>query len=320
MLIECEIRHRDALFAKVGRERRNHCGVSGPANSLQTSLAPTEKKMGTFALRRGIRRSPLRWRRTPSSPLHRPVAAVSPSSSAASAAVAPPLEWPGKETRSQAEKLNDDRLEVLLPRLPHVGRALLKCDGTDHPCRLPICAVCARAYRAGPIAQLHAPANSYVGPHQVATIYLRLLGPGSLADADPSRVREMFRKRLDRAGFKNGILVGGIEVAWQEDWQRWIVHAHVHAIGVHEVTWKQLEAALKDSGTARPVVPKLLRDPDEQLSYCIKFVTYHQPGRRLVPFAGGSPRRTRGVVLALSFRGFLLRLWRSSSRRPPRRR
>ena len=29
------------------------------------------------------------------------------------------------------------------------------------------------------------------------------------------------------------------------------------------------------------VVP--LRDPDEQLSYCVKFVTYHQPGRRRVP-------------------------------------
>ena len=130
--------------------------------------------MGAFALRRGIRRRPLRLRETSLTQLQRPAAAVPPSSSATLAAVAPALEWPGKETRSEAEKRNDDRLEVLLPRLPHVGRALLECDGGEHPCRLPICAVCARAYRAGPIAQLHALADAYVGPHQVATIYLRL--------------------------------------------------------------------------------------------------------------------------------------------------
>ena len=157
--------------------------------------------------------------------------------------------------------MNDKRLKVLVPRLPGVARALLKCDG-DHPCRLPICAVCARAYREGPIAQLHALANAYVGPHQTATIYLRLLGPGSLAAADPPRISEMLRKRLDRAGFKNAIVVGGIEVAWQENWQRWIVHAQVLAIGVDAVTWDQLEASLKDSGTAKPVLRKLLSNPD----------------------------------------------------------
>jgi hypothetical protein len=93
----------------------------------------------------------------------------------------------------------------------------------------------------------------------------------------------MFRKRLDRAGFTGTILLGGIEVAWQEDWQRWLVHAHVLAIGVDEVTWKKLRAALKDSGTVRPVVTKPLKDPDERLSYCIKFATYHRPGRKRVP-------------------------------------
>ena len=93
----------------------------------------------------------------------------------------------------------------------------------------------------------------------------------------------MFRKRLDRAGFKNAILAGGIEVAWQETWQRWLLHAHVLAIGVDAVTWKQLEAALADSGTARPVLPVLLRDPEVQISYCLKFVDYHRPGRRRVP-------------------------------------
>ena len=228
-------------------------------------------------LRRGLRRRP------PISQLNRSAAAVEPSSSSESPAAAPALEWPGKETRREAEERNEERLEVLLPRLPDVGRALLQCDGAHHRCWLPICAVCARAYRQGPIAQLHALANAYAGPHEVATIYLSLFRPGSLAAADVPRTREMFRKRLDRAGFKGAIVVGGIEVAWQENWQRWLLHAHVLAIGVDANAWEQLEAALEDSGTADPVEAVALRDPDEQLSYCIKFVTYHQPGRRLVP-------------------------------------
>jgi hypothetical protein len=172
---------------------------------------------------------------------------------------------------------------VLLPRLPDVGSALLKCDGARHRCSLPICAVCVLAYREGPIAELHALANAYAGPHEIATIYLSLFGPGSLAVVDVGRAREMFRKRLDRAGFKGAIVVGGIEVAWQENWQRWLLHAQVLAIGVDANAWEQLEAALEDSGTAKPVDHVPLRDFDEQLSYCIKFVTYHQPGRRRVP-------------------------------------
>jgi hypothetical protein len=199
-------------------------------------------------LRRGLRRH-----RTPSSQLNRTAAAVAPSSRSESPAAAPALEWPGMETRRQAEEWNDKRLEVLLPGLPVVGRALLKCDGADHPCSLPICAVCALAYRQGPIAQLHALADAYDGPHEVATIYLGLFPPGSLGDADVWRTREMFRKRLDRAGFKGAIVVGGIEVAWQENWQRWLLHAQVLAIGVNPNAWKQLEVALEKSGTAYPV-------------------------------------------------------------------
>jgi hypothetical protein len=47
--------------------------------------------------------------------------------------------------------------------------------------------------------------------------------------------------------------------------------------------WERLESALEKSGTADPVDVVALRDFDEQLSYAIKFVSYHRPGRRRVP-------------------------------------
>ncbi len=209
--------------------------------------------MGAVPHRRRLLRSGLRRRRTPISQLNRAAAAVEASSNSESPAAAAALEWPGKETRRKAEERNDDRLKVLLSRLPDIGRALLKCDGEHHRCSLPICAVCALAYRQGPIAQLYALANAYAGPQEVATIYLDLFPPDSLGDADVRRTHEMFRKRLDRAGFKGAIVVGNIEVAWQAQWQRWLLHVHVLAIGVDANAWEQLEAALEKSGTADPV-------------------------------------------------------------------
>jgi hypothetical protein len=240
------------------------------------------RKMRDFARRHVLWLRTLRRRGTSLGPLNRSVSSVG-SSSSSEAPVVAALEWPRKETRREAEARNEKRLEVLLPRLSEVGHALDECDSADHPCRLPICALCALAYRETAIPQLHALANAYVGPHQVVTIYLLLLEPGFLADADLMRIREMFRKRLDRAGFKGKLVMGGIEVAWQERRQRWLVHAHVLAIGVDAVTWKQLRAALKDSGTAQPVVTQRLKNPNDQLSYCIKFATYHRPGRKRVP-------------------------------------
>jgi hypothetical protein len=137
--------------------------------------------------------------------------------------------------------------------------------------------------RGGPsLLAADALADAYAGPHEVATVYLGLFPPGSLGEADLGRTRETLRKRLDRAGFKGAIVVGGIEVAWQDDWQRWLLHAQVLAMGVDPKAWRQLVVALRNSGTAKPVEVVELRDPDEQLSYCIKFVTYHRPGRRRV--------------------------------------
>ena len=127
--------------------------TTAPAHSLRLHSISTEKKMGAVTHRRRLLRRGLR-RRTPGSQLNRAAAAVAASSNSESPAAAPALEWPGRETRCEAEWWNDLRLEVLLPDLPDFGRALLNCDGADHPCELLICAVCARAYRQGP--QLHA--------------------------------------------------------------------------------------------------------------------------------------------------------------------
>ncbi len=43
--------------------------------------------------------------------------------------------------------------------------------------------------------------------------------------------------------------------------------------------WGKLEEAWANSGTADPIQTDELRDLGEQLSYLIKFHTYHKPGQ-----------------------------------------
>ena len=186
-------------------------------------------------------------------------------------------------TRREAEEWNEDRLKVLLPRLPDVGRALIKCDGERHRCSLPICAVCARAYRQGPIAQLHALANAYAGPDEVATIYLGLFPPGSLADADVPRTARNVSETSGPRGLQ-GREGGGRNRGCLA--RELAALAPARPSARHRRRRERLGAARSRLARQRhrgPVRSVALRNLDEQLSYCIKFVTYHQPGRRLVP-------------------------------------
>ena len=142
--------------------------------------------MGTLAHRHRLRRSRLSWHRTPISPVNRSLPQpVLPSSRSRPAAAAPVREWPGRETRDQAERWNDDRLEALLPRLPNVARRSSSVTARTIAARcrsVPF----ARATigRARLRNSMPWPKQPTPGPVEVATIYLDLFPPGSLADAD----------------------------------------------------------------------------------------------------------------------------------------
>jgi hypothetical protein len=187
--------------------------------------------------------------------------------------------WPGIETKAEAEARNEERADALRSRVPQVARKLFWCDGIDQPCQLPICAVCARRHRIEVYPQLHELAASYEGPHQITTIYLDQCRAGQLVTANLKRIRDFLRQRFNRADLTDSIFVGGIEAAWQARCQRWLLHAHLLAIGVAEAAWDTLDDAWADSGTGDPIQRDELRDPAEQLSYLVKFHTYHKPGQ-----------------------------------------
>jgi hypothetical protein len=187
--------------------------------------------------------------------------------------------WPGIETEAEAEARNEDRAEALRLRVPEVAHKIGWCDSVSSPCLLPICALCARRFRMDLFPQLRGLAVSDEGPHTIATFFLNRFPAGQLQTADLKRAPDFLRQRFNRAGLTGATLVGGMEVAWQARQHRWLLHAHLLAIGVPDTAWGQLDKAWANSGTKDPIQTDELRDPGEQLSYLVKFHTYHKPGQ-----------------------------------------
>ena len=185
---------------------------------------------------------------------------------------------PELETSDEAEAWNRDRIDDLVDREPEIAVALEACRD-DAPCGLTICAGCARRFRFGVIRELLRIATGYRGMHEVAVIHLETLPVGSLAKADIKRAHDRLRKRLHRLGFAGSILIGGTEVAWLARDRVWIFHLHLLAIGVAREAWDALEVQLAGSGRSDPLRVDDLRNPERQLSYALKFVTYHRPGK-----------------------------------------
>jgi len=127
-------------------------------------------------------------------------------------------------------------------------------------------------------------ASDYVGPHEVATIYLATFDPGHLHQAGIGQIHDQLRQRLNRAGFRGAILIGGTEVAWKDG--RWLLHVHLLAIGVEKADWAELRSRWPRVGVAIPIKVDQLKDVERQVSYLQKFVTYHRPGARGVSGPG----------------------------------
>jgi hypothetical protein len=186
---------------------------------------------------------------------------------------------PQLETPAQAEARNLQCIDVLTDRAPEIAAALEACDPAALCC-LVICAVCSRRYRFRLIRRLLAVARSRPGQHELATIFLGTYPAGTLATVSINREIDRLRKRLDRTGFRDSILIGAIEVNWDSATRTWILHVHLLAIGGPPAAWKRLRRALRGAGPKFPVRVQRLRNPERQISYSIKFHTYFRPKSR----------------------------------------
>jgi hypothetical protein len=208
----------------------------------------------------------------------RPPSGPTPETSPAAAMKTKFTGLPQLETVAEAEARNQRRIDDLVDREPEIAATLEACGPAAFCCSI-VCAVCSRRFRRGFIRELVRIAKSYEGAREFATIHLQTIPEGSLPGARIKPALDRLRKRLQRSGFAGSILVGGVEVAWLARDRLFVLHLHIAAFGVAREAWAALEGRLAGSGRSDPLDVAALNNPERQLSYALKFATYHRPGK-----------------------------------------
>jgi hypothetical protein len=114
-------------------------------------------------------------------------------------------------------------------------------------------------------------------PVNIVTVLLEAADRSNIDDLDPASFRHLLRKRLERTGLAEAVVIGGFEIVYRAREQKWILHINLVVIGGSRKTREKFMASFDSSDIYRPVFPAPLENPLKQLSYVLKFGTYHRP-------------------------------------------
>jgi hypothetical protein len=156
--------------------------------------------------------------------------------------------------------------------------ALAECLDGHYHCDQPFCPICARDFRRWLTGRLLRITRGPTPVH-IYTVLLEEADSDNISELDPARYRHSLRKRLKRAGLDVPV-VGGFEVVYKARRKVWVLHINLMILGGTEKAHDNFETSFEASDLDRPVVSVKLSDPAEQLSYVLKFGTYHRPYER----------------------------------------
>ncbi len=194
------------------------------------------------------------------------------------------------ETMADARARRDterDRFERI-GGLSHVADRLLSC-GAESPCAEVYCAICGRLFRRWFIGQ--ALRHHRALDLRVLTVALELVPSKRLAVCDLLVVKRRAAQRLRRAAPSAEFVLGGIEAEYRQGDDVFLLHAHLLVSPLPRDELNALRSAFANIDVARPIKVQKLKDAARQISYLIKFTTFHRPGSQK-----GS-RRPRAIPL-----------------------
>jgi hypothetical protein len=149
-------------------------------------------------------------------------------------------------------------------------RSGTSCDNT-------FCPICARRFRRRFIGELLRITENETRPVHVLTILLEAADRKAISDLDFRRHSHNLRKRLERSGLKDVLVIGGVEIVYRAKVRKWVLHINLVIIGGKSAAIRKFEKTYDSSDIERPVLTVKLKDLPEQLSYVLKFTTYHRP-------------------------------------------
>jgi hypothetical protein len=78
-------------------------------------------------------------------------------------------------------------------------------------------------------------------------------------------------------------VIGGFEIVYKAKRGVWVLHVNLVVIGGKKSARTKFERSFKGDEIEKPVTGASLKDPAEQLSYILKFGTYHRPHEQRGP-------------------------------------
>jgi hypothetical protein len=154
---------------------------------------------------------------------------------------------------------------------------LKECREGHYHCEKPYCPQCARTFRRWFIAESLRLTSSLRRPVTIFTVLLESAPPDKLLTLGIERYRHLLRKRLDRAGLHGVSVIGGFEMIYRARTKEWMLHINLLMLGGSTKAITKFERGFSGGEIERPVQRAALIHPAEQLSYILKFTTYHRP-------------------------------------------
>jgi hypothetical protein len=180
------------------------------------------------------------------------------------------------ETIDDARARRDVEIERFenIPHLAPLADELYSCTAAS-PCGQVFCPVCGRGIRRWFTGEA---LRQEVGTDfEVVTVALQLLAREDLARCDLVLVKRRAAQRFRRAAPSAEVILGGIEADYRHSDGTFLVHAHLLVPPLPRHEERAVRAAFADIDIARAVRVQPLRDPAAQISYLLKFTTFHRP-------------------------------------------
>ena len=208
------------------------------------------------------------------------------------------------ETLQDARRYSLDseyKLDLLTHQQDQLSDHLYECRTLAQRCDQPYCPLCARPFRIWFIGELlRIIENIGSGPVYILTILLEEASYDEIHRLNVKGYDAELRKRLSRNGLGDAAIIGGYEIIYRAKSKTWMLHTNLVIIDGTIEAIEQFKATFSDSDIEKPVLIETLEDLAIQLSYILKFTTYHRPfkqcGSKKGPAVPLNPREHCALV------------------------
>jgi hypothetical protein len=213
------------------------------------------------------RKKPLFWRRT------------KPNSEYDIAVLRPANMPRGKRFETpQDARAESERSEKLLLSFSGgstvIAEYLQECRDGYYQCNNTFCPICARQFRRWFVGELLRLTDGTKNVHTY-TLLLKQAPKDKIDTLDFTPFRHVLRKRLQRSGLGKVPVIGGFEIVYKA--AVWVLHVNFVMFGGGKRARKKFKKTFQGDDFDRPLLGTALKDRAEQLSYVLKFTTYHRP-------------------------------------------